>query len=186
MVVGLGGNNGSTVVAGAIANREKLTWRTKTGVQHANYFGSMLLSSTVRVGGNEKGEDVYVPFSSVLPTVHPNDMVFGGWDINGANLADAMTRAQVLDYDLQIQLVPYMKAITPLPSVYYPDFIAANQADRANNLIPGSKKEQLEKLRQDIRSVIHNKYLRLIFFTSFFRLFTLNLLLTIIQRLQEK
>src|SRR5271163_2943119 len=70
MIVGLGGNNGSTVVAGAIANREKLTWRTKTGVQHANYFGSMLLSSTVRIGSNEKGEDVYVPFSSMLPTVH--------------------------------------------------------------------------------------------------------------------
>jgi myo-inositol-1-phosphate synthase len=92
MVVGLGGNNGSTVVAGAIANREKLTWRTKSGVQHANYFGSMLLSSTVRLGSDEKGEDVYVPFCSLLPTVHPNDMVFGGWDINGANLADAMTR----------------------------------------------------------------------------------------------
>lgn len=151
MIVGLGGNNGSTVVAGVIANREKISWNTKTGVQHANYYGSMLLSSTVRIGSNEKGEDAYVPLSSLLPTVHPNDMVFGGWDINNANLAEAMTRAQVLDYDLQTQLVPHMKAITPLPSIYYPDFIAANQADRANNLIPGSKKEQLEKLRQDIR-----------------------------------
>jgi len=151
MIVGLGGNNGTTVVAGAIANREKLSWRTKTGVQHANYFGSMLLSSTVRLGSNEKGEDVYVPFSSLLPTAHPNDMVFGGWDINGANLAEAMERAQVLDYELQRQLVPYLKGITPLPSIYYPHFIAANQADRANHLIPGSKKDHLEKLRQDIR-----------------------------------
>jgi len=151
MIVGLGGNNGTTVVAGAIANREKLTWRTKSGVQHANYFGSMLMSSTVRLGSNDKGEDVYVPFSSMLPMVHPNDMVFGGWDINGANLADAMARAEVLEFDLQRQLVPYLKAITPLPSIYYPDFIAANQADRADNVLPGSKKEQLEKLRQDIR-----------------------------------
>lgn len=156
MIVGLGGNNGSTVVAGAIANREKLTWRTKSGEQHANYFGSVLMSSTVRVGSNENGEDVYVPFNSILPMVHPNDIVYGGWDINGANLAEAMERAQVLDYDLQRQLVPYMKGITPLASIYYPDFIAANQADRANNLIPGSKKEQLEKLRQDIRDFKNN------------------------------
>ena len=156
MVVGLGGNNGTTVVAGAIANREKLSWRTKSGVQHANYYGSMLLSSTVRIGSNDNGEDAYVPLSSLLPTVHPNDMVFGGWDINGANLAEAMERAQVLDYDLQTQLIPHMKAITPLPSIYYPDFIAANQADRANNLIPGTKKEQLEKLRQDIRDFKKN------------------------------
>ena len=156
MIVGLGGNNGSTVVAGAIANREGISWHTKTGVQHANYYGSMLLSSTVRLGSNAAGEDTYIPFASLLPTVHPNDMVFGGWDINGANLAEAMERAQVLDYDLQRQLVPHMKAITPLASIYYPDFIAANQADRANNLIPGSKKEQLEKLRQDIRDFKKN------------------------------
>jgi len=156
MVVGLGGNNGTTVVAGAIANREKLTWNTKEGVQHANYYGSMLMASTVRVGSNEKGEDVHVPFSSLLPMVHPNDMTFGGWDINGANLADAMARAQVLDYDLQKQLVPFMKAITPMPSIYYPDFIAANQADRANNVLPGSKKEHLEKIRQDIRDFKKN------------------------------
>jgi myo-inositol-1-phosphate synthase len=156
MLVGLGGNNGTTVVAGAIANREGISWRTKSGVQHANYYGSMLLSSTVRLGANDQGEDTYVPFASLLPTVHPNDMVFGGWDINGANLAEAMERAQVLDYDLQRQLVPYMKAITPLPSIYYPDFIAANQADRANNVIPGSKKDQLEKIRQDIRDFKKN------------------------------
>jgi len=156
MIVGLGGNNGTTVVAGAIANREKLSWRTKTGVQHANYYGSMLLSSTVRLGSNENGQDVYIPFSSLLPMVHPNDIVFGGWDINGANLAEAMERAQVLDYELQRQLVPYMKGITPLPSIYYPDFIAANQADRANSVIPGSKKDHLERLRQDIRDFKKN------------------------------
>jgi len=42
----------------------------------------------------------------------------------------------------------------PLPSIYYPDFIAANQSDRANNLIPGSKAclEHLAQLRQDIRN----------------------------------
>jgi myo-inositol-1-phosphate synthase len=50
--------------------------------------------------------------------VAPGDLVVGGWDINGANLADAMKRAAVLDVDLQKQLVPYMKDITPLPSIY--------------------------------------------------------------------
>jgi myo-inositol-1-phosphate synthase len=32
MLVGLGGNNGSTVAAGIIANRDKLTWETKEGM----------------------------------------------------------------------------------------------------------------------------------------------------------
>ena len=31
MLVGLGGNNGSTFVAGMIANKKKLEWETKTG-----------------------------------------------------------------------------------------------------------------------------------------------------------
>ena len=34
---------------------------------------------------------------------------------------------QVLDFELQRQLVPYMKDMTPLPGIYDPDFIAANQ-----------------------------------------------------------
>jgi len=62
-----------------------------------------------------------------------------------------MERAQVLDWDLQRQLIPYMKDIKPLPSIYIPDFIAANQKERANNLIHGSKAELVEKIRQDIR-----------------------------------
>ncbi len=46
-----------------------------------------------------------------------------------------------------------MDYMRPLPSIYYPDFIAANQEDRADNLIPGSKAsmEHVEKIRDDIR-----------------------------------
>ncbi|VDM85545.1 unnamed protein product, partial [Strongylus vulgaris] len=46
-----------------------------------------------------------------------------------------------------------MEPIVPMPSIYYPDFIAANQGDRANNVIPGAdKKQHLEHIRQDIRN----------------------------------
>ncbi len=45
----------------------------------------------------------------------------------------------MLDYDLQRQVYPRMAALgSPLPSIYYPDFIAANQSDRADNLLPGA------------------------------------------------
>ena len=40
MLVGLGGNNGSTFVAGLIANQKKIEWRSKTGIQKANFYGS--------------------------------------------------------------------------------------------------------------------------------------------------
>lgn len=48
---------------------------------------------------------------------------------------------QVFEYDLLRQLTPHMKDVVPLPGIYYPDFIAANQSDRADNILPGSDKQ---------------------------------------------
>ncbi|CAI5745273.1 unnamed protein product [Peronospora destructor] len=151
MIVGLGGNNGSTLVASILANKHHIMWTTKEGVQEPNYFGSVTQASTVRLGTNANGEGVYIPFCNLLPMVSPNDLVIGGWDISSHNLAEAMKRAQVLDHDLQRQVVPYLEKIKPLPSIYYPDFIAANQADRANNLLKGSKQKNLDDVRKQIR-----------------------------------
>ncbi|XP_006028907.1 inositol-3-phosphate synthase 1 [Alligator sinensis] len=83
--------------------------------------------------------------------VHPNDIVFDGWDISSLNLAEAMRRAQVLDWQLQEQLWPHMEEMKPRPSIYIPEFIAANQEERADNLIPGTKAEQVAQIRRDIR-----------------------------------
>lgn len=154
MMVGWGGNNGSTLSATILANRHNIVWHTKSGVQQPNYIGSVLRASTVRLGSDPAtGKDVYVPVSDVLPMVHPNDLVLGGWDISGARMDEAMKRAQVLDWDLQRQVMPHMAALgKPLPSIYYPDFIAANQEARADNVVPGKDKQaHLEHLRADIR-----------------------------------
>jgi myo-inositol-1-phosphate synthase len=98
------------------------------------------------------GKDFNVPISDILPMVHPDDLVLGGWDISSVSLDKAMQRAQVLNYDLQRQVAPLMAKMKPLPSIYYPDFIAANQSERADNLIPGNDKQaHLECIRADIR-----------------------------------
>ncbi|KAJ3194637.1 Myo-inositol-1-phosphate synthase [Irineochytrium annulatum] len=153
MLVGWGGNNGSTLTASIIANRRNLTWRTKEGVQKSNYIGSVTQSSTLKLGVDAKtGADVYIPFNKILPMAQPNDLVLGGWDISSANLAEAMERAKVLEYDLQRQVAEEMKGLKPLPSVYYPDYIAANQEERADNVVEGKDKwAHVEKVRSDIR-----------------------------------
>lgn len=69
-----------------------------------------------------------------------------GWDISSLNLAEAMRRAQVLDCGLQEQLWPHMEQLRPRPSVYIPEFIAANQNARADHLIPGTRAEQVPSL----------------------------------------
>ncbi|KAJ2159248.1 Myo-inositol-1-phosphate synthase [Coemansia sp. RSA 552] len=151
MMVGWGGNNGSTLTASILANKRKLSWDTRKGPQEANYFGSLMMASTVKLGVDAALKDVFVPFNEVVPMAHPNDVVIGGWDINSANIGDAMRRAQVLPVDLQRRVYDDLAQLKPLPSVYFPDFIAANQEDRANNVLKGTKQEQLEQLRADIR-----------------------------------
>ena len=154
MLVGLGGNNGTTVTAGIMANRQKLTWETREGPRAANYYGSVIMGSTVKLGSDAKtGQEVNVPLHNLMPMVHPNDLVIGGWDISSMDLAAAMDRAQVLEPTLKGLVRKQMAAIKPLPSIYYPDFIAANQEDRADNVIEGSKAsmEHVEHLRKDIR-----------------------------------
>ncbi|KAI9900323.1 hypothetical protein N3K66_004585 [Trichothecium roseum] len=154
MLVGWGGNNGTTVTAGIIANRRNLVWETKEGPREANYYGSVVMGSTVKLGTDAKtAKDVNIPFHNVLPMVHPNDLVIGGWDISGMNMAEAMDRAQVLEPTLKQQVRKEMAAMTPLPSIYYPDFIAANQEDRADNVVEGSKAStaHVEHIRKDIR-----------------------------------
>ncbi|RDW71596.1 putative myo-inositol 1-phosphate synthase (MIPS) [Coleophoma cylindrospora] len=154
MLVGWGGNNGTTVTAGIIANRRGLKWDTREGSRAANYYGSVVMGSTMKLGTDAKtAKDVNIPFHDVLPMVHPNDLVIGGWDISGMNLSAAMDRAAVLEPTLKMQVHKEMAAMVPLPSIYYPDFIAANQEDRADNLIAGSKAclEHVEKIRKDIR-----------------------------------
>jgi myo-inositol-1-phosphate synthase len=154
MLVGWGGNNGSTVTAGIIANRRGLIWDTREGQRAANYYGSVIMGSTIKLGTDaETNEEVNVPFHDVLPMVHPNDIVVGGWDISSMNIAAAMDRAQVLEPTLKEMVRKEMALMKPLPSIYYPDFIAANQEDRADNVLPGSKAcmAHVEQIRTDIR-----------------------------------
>jgi myo-inositol-1-phosphate synthase len=152
MMVGLGGNNGSTMTAVVHANRRDVEFQTRRGPYKSNYYGSVTQAATVKLGIDEKGDDFYVPFNEVLPMVNPSDLVIGGWDISNLNLAEAMQRAQVLEYDLQRQVAKELAQYVPLPSVYYPDFIAANQGERANNVIPGTDKwAHVEHLRKDMK-----------------------------------
>jgi len=50
MLVGLGGNNGSTFTAGVLANKHKLSWATRNGEVSANFYGSFTQSATTHVG----------------------------------------------------------------------------------------------------------------------------------------
>uniref|UniRef100_A0A182W1X7 inositol-3-phosphate synthase n=1 Tax=Anopheles minimus TaxID=112268 RepID=A0A182W1X7_9DIPT len=151
MLVGWGGNNGSTLTAALETNKRTLEWRTRQGIQKANWYGSITQSSTVLLGSDATGQDVYIPMNELVPMVNPNDIVVDGWDISSMNVGDAMKRAQVLEVELQDQVYKRLSQMRPRPSIYDPDFIAANQADRADNTIPGTRYEQYQQIVKDIR-----------------------------------
>lgn len=152
MLVGWGGNNGSTLTASLLAHQHNVTWKSRRGVETPNFYGSLVMASTCALGfDQESGKEVTAPIYQLAPFVDPKNLVVGGWDISSMNLADACDRAQVLEPTLIERLTPQMAALKPLPSIYDPAFIASNQSDRADNVIPGSKREQLEQVRKDIR-----------------------------------
>ena len=150
MLVGWGGNNGTTFTAALLANKHNVTWETKTGVKKPNFYGSVLEASTVSIGFDKDGE-VFVPMRDVLPIVKAVDLVVDGWDISALSLDEAMERAEVLDISLQKKLAQMMKSYVPRKAIYRPDFIAANQASRADNVLEGTAQEQLDCIRADIR-----------------------------------
>jgi len=158
MLVGLGGNNGSTFTAGVLANKHQLSWPTRNGDQKANFVGSFTQSATTHCGfrfDEEKGElrDVHKPIKELLPMANPVDFEISGWDISSLNLYEAAKRAKVLEPALIEQLREELERVRPLPAALNPDFIAANQADRADNVMTGSNLELIAKIREHIREM---------------------------------
>ncbi|EFC46106.1 myo-inositol 1-phosphate synthase [Naegleria gruberi] len=147
MLVGWGGNNGSTLTAGILANKKKLQWETKEGVQSANWYGSITQSATMHMGGQH-----YAALKDVVPMVSPDDLFIDGWDISDLDIYASCRRAKVLDIEIQKSLEEELKQFKPRPAIYDADFIAANQNDRANNLVKATHRfEQMEQIRSDIR-----------------------------------
>jgi len=83
----------------------------------------------------------------------PVDFDVTGWDISNANLYESVKRAHVLEPTLIEQLKGDLENIVPMKAVLNPEFIAANQADRCDNVRLGTNEELIEALREDIRAV---------------------------------
>ncbi|KAK0703412.1 hypothetical protein B0T26DRAFT_756971 [Lasiosphaeria miniovina] len=76
-------------------------------------------------------KDVNIPFHDVLPIVHPNDLVIGGWDISSLNLAASIDRAAKDQVD---NLISGSKSCTEHVERIRKDirdFKAANNMDKA-------------------------------------------------------
>ena len=156
MLVGLGGNNGSTLTAGLLAHKYNVSWESKRGVHTPNYYGSFTQCGTTKVGvkrlPNGGFKDVYRPIKEFLPTINPTDIEITGWDISANNLYEACKRAHVLEPDLINKLEDKLRQIVPMKAAFNPDYIAANQSDRVDNALAGTNEEVITQIREDIKN----------------------------------
>jgi myo-inositol-1-phosphate synthase len=147
LLVGLCGNNGSTLTASLLAHREGIEWKDSRGNRHTPDW----LGSTIMRGSTSDPEGR--TFHELYPFQDPLNMVIGGWDIQSINMSEAVRRAGVLNWQIEEKLRDTLEKITPMRGYYDPDYIAGNQRDRATHVMPedASLVCVLSSLREDIR-----------------------------------
>jgi myo-inositol-1-phosphate synthase len=84
-----------------------------------------------------------MPIKDLLPMVNPFNFEISGWDISSANLYESCKRAKVLEPDLLNQLRGDLEKIKPMKACFRGDFMASNQADRADNVVNGTNLEMI-------------------------------------------
>ena len=98
-------------------------------------------------------KDVHKPIKELIPMANPVDFEISGWDIKAENLYESAVRSKVLEPTLLEQLKEEMEQINPLPAILNPDYIAANQADRMDNVLTGTNRELIDTIKQDIQNM---------------------------------
>ncbi|KAL3914677.1 MAG: hypothetical protein SGILL_006008 [Bacillariaceae sp.] len=150
LVVGLGGANGTTMLAGILANRLHIHWRGAKGEpMEPNYNGCITQLDQRGVHGG-------VGYRNVVPGLADANMAaVGGWDIRPTPPGDALLEAQILDYDLVRQVQPEMNKTKLFRGLFDPRFIGTSQHETATYVLTEmeaqSDAEALKCLRADIR-----------------------------------
>ncbi|KAL9181375.1 hypothetical protein ACHAXT_010180 [Thalassiosira profunda] len=151
LIVGLGGNNGVTLLAGQIANRRGLSWETaSTGRIDANWYGCLTQIEPRGIHGG-------VGFRGRVPGLASADAaVVGGWDIRPTKLGQALYDCRVLEPDLVRQVREEMDGTDVMPGVWDPSFIGESQHATATHVVGGdddaSARTRVERIRRDIRT----------------------------------
>ena len=157
LIVGLGGNNGVTLLAGAMANAQRLSWETGgtpgKGRVTAPDWGGCITQLPPKgqhgTGGGFRGSYAGLANLSQTPAA------VGGWDIRSTPLGDALYQSRVLDYDLVRQVRDEMNAMRILKGVYDASFLGETQHATATHIVSNTDKtywDLVDHLRNDIRT----------------------------------
>lgn len=150
-MIGIGGANGTTMLAGILANRRKLKWFGPRGEGpiDANYNGCITQLNQRGIHGGVGYRD------KVSGLADANMAAVGGWDIRPTKLGDALLQAQILDYDLVKQVKEEMNQYPIFKGYYDARFIGTSQHATATHVLSKEEvptaSEALKCIRADIR-----------------------------------
>jgi myo-inositol-1-phosphate synthase len=113
----------------------------------ARPIGSITQMGTIRLGTRtEKRSPLIREF---VPLARLEDLVFGAWDPIPDDAYTAAVRAGVLDRHEHLEPISgFLKSIKPMPAVFDQNYVKRLEG---KNVKPGSKRELIEALRNDIR-----------------------------------
>ena len=136
LIVGLGGNNGCTVLAGLVANRRRLAWEGQKRRIDADWGGCL----------TQRGELAEKMASFEHAAV-------GGWDVRPTKLGAALLAARIVDTDLARLVEAELDAVEVMPGVYDERYVGESQRATATHTKQGlaTAKEKVDALRADIR-----------------------------------
>ena len=153
LLVGIGGNNGSTFTASILARQKDVEWENKNGKHKVKFLGSIYEYGSINIG--YKNNKPYTKLIKDLININsPEEIVVSGWDICNDDLYTACKKNKVLDLNLMNKIEDELKNIKPMKSICYDGFIAKNQKDRSNNLkkFKRNKWADLLMIKSDIES----------------------------------
>ncbi|EGB06969.1 hypothetical protein AURANDRAFT_28436, partial [Aureococcus anophagefferens] len=136
LIVGLGGNNGCTVLAGLVANRRRLAWEGQKRRIDADWGGCL----------TQRG-DLAEKMASF------EHAAVGGWDVRPTKLGAALLAARIVDTDLARLVEAELDAVEVMPGVYDERYVGESQRATATHTKQGlaTAKEKVDALRADIR-----------------------------------
>ena len=146
MIVGLGGNNGSTLTSTLLAYNKSINWENKNGEHSVKWYGSISQYGSVNLGYDNQGKVVSKLIKNMVSLRKPEDIIISGWDICGDNLYIASKKNKVIDTQLLHKLKDDLEKIVPMKSIFYEGFIATNQNVKCNNIKNNSDQNKWDDL----------------------------------------
>mmetsp|Transcript_25229 Transcript_25229/g.55086 ORF Transcript_25229/g.55086 Transcript_25229/m.55086 type:complete len:478 (-) Transcript_25229:2759-4192(-) len=149
LTIGIGGNNGVTLVAGYLANKHSLQWETQKELMTANWYGCI---TQIPPRGQHGG----VGFKGRYPLANVDNAALGGWDVRPTKLGQALYESRVLEYDLVRQVRDEMDQMEIMPGVFDPTFVGDTQHATATHVVSGDDaatwRSKVHRIRSDIRT----------------------------------